>query len=665
MLGLLVLVVYASALGGGFVWTDREDLLQGAYRLHTPADLGAILSQTRPYYRAGVLGGGTAQPDVGSWQPLVALANTLGWSLWGDCAFCFHLENLLLHGLLVVGLYALGRRLLSRRRHGNRIAFWAAALFAVHPAAVSSVALIGGLPYLLAAVFSVWSLAMFSRLRASTRSHHGQERRWLAGLGAAGLAAMLTHETAYLLPVAALLVAAFDSIRRGRPALGGISPARRRGLAVLTAVLALVVAYRTLVLGGLGFSGSYPSDSVFDNVGTALRHFWFLVEQVALPGEPVLSDARPVSLGWGATEVAALLGALLLVGAVLLGLGLGHPSAFGLAWLLLWLLPGVGLFPTDHYHSSQTLYLASWGLVFAVTYALFLAWRPLGRQLMPGSEVVIYLPIIIVLGVISGFSNARFWDHRALFESEISTDPHYIEGRLELAKVALEDNEPGAAMHHVLEAIEASRDASYTGYWSAREAYLLLGRAQLDLELPHEALGSFQATLDRQPDDPVGRYWLGVALLATGEPKAAETNLRAALQGSPAQSPEAEADLGVALARQGRFVEARPLLATAIDRNLGNPRRHLSMAMTLLDGNELAGAARHLELALAEREVAEERARLAWIHWRLGNTEQAQSHINMALQLEETSSDYVLWVLGQINGTNTGEAGTSRQEGPL
>ncbi len=125
--------MYASALGGDFVWSDREDILQGAHRLTSLTDVPAGPEQFRQAYRARVTGA-SADRAAGTWQPLTLLSNSISWGLWGDCAFCFHLENVLLHGLLVVGLYALGRHLLSQRRHGNRIAAWAAALFAVHPA---------------------------------------------------------------------------------------------------------------------------------------------------------------------------------------------------------------------------------------------------------------------------------------------------------------------------------------------------------------------------------------------------------------------------------------------------------------------------------------------------------------------------------------------------
>jgi len=651
LLCLLVGVVYASALGGGFVWSDREDILQGAYRLHEARDLGAVLSSSRAAYRSQVLAGDTTIP-ADSWQPLVAVSNTLSWSLWRECAFCYHLENILLHGLLVIGLYALGRHLLSQRRHGHRIAFWAAALFAVHPATVSSVAWIGGRPYLLAAVFATWTLVMFSRLQATTKSHHGHNVRWLAGLGAAALAAMLAHETAYVLPLAALLIAGFESKERGRPAFSGIAPRRWLALGLLSGMLLLVIWYRAALFGGTPFAGDYPTTSGVNNAGTALRHLWFLIEQALLPGEPIVSDAWPITQVWGAAEVAALLGFMVVLGAILLGLKLGHPSALGAAWFLVWLIPGAGLFPSDHYHISQSLYLAVWGVVFAVTYAIFLLWRPLGRQLLPGSEAVIYVPIILVLGLISGFSNARWWDHVALFESEIASDPHYMEGRLELAKSALEAGDAGAAMNHALAAIEASRDESFTGFWSPRDGFLLLGRAQLQLGLPNEAAGSLQTVLETRPEDATAHYWLGVAQLAMEEYAAAEASLRQAIAARRGFS-EAQADLGVALAGQKRYVEAYPLLAGALEQDLGNHRRHQAMAMTLLDVNQLQGAAEQLELALAERENADDRARLAWVGWQLGRAEKARSDINMALQLEDSSSEYVLWVRRQMDQSDT------------
>lgn len=652
-LGVLVLLVYASALIGDFVWTDRSDLLQGGQRLTSTSDLADALRLTRDGYRLrGEPAGELA--SSGTWQPLTILSYSISWSLWGDCAFCFHLENLLLHLLVVVGLYALGRHLLSHQRHGQRIALWGTALFAVHPATVSSVAWIGGRPYLLAALFAVWSLVLFTRLQATTKSHRRHMKRWLIGLPVCSGAAVLAHETAFVLPLAALLIAGFESKVRGRRSLGGISPYRMLALALLVCALGAVVLYRATVLGNLAPAGAYPTDSVFLNLGTAVRHFWYLLDAALLPGEPVVSDAWPISQSWGALETAALLGLLLLVGATLFGLKVGHPSAFGVAWFLVWLVPGVGILPTDHYHDSHALYMATWGIAFAIGYALFTLWRPVGRQLMPGSEAIVYVPLLLILGTVTAFSNARWWQHEALFESEIASDPHYIEGRLELARSSLEHGDATVAMNHALAAIEASRDKSFTGYWSPRDGFFLLGRAQSALGLLNEAAGSFEAALEARASDPEVLLWLGRARLALDEHKAAERHMRSALE-VRREFPAAQAVLGSALVGQERFDEGCALLEAALA-DAGGYHGHRAAALCAIERGQLEVAAQHLEQALALREEADERARLAWVSWRLGRSDRAADDLNMALQLEEEMSPYVDWVRRQIQNDSAASA---------
>lgn len=641
LLALLVCAVFASSLFGGFVWTDRGDLLLGQHRLESLADLPAAMTETRDAFRSRHNVGETDTPAGGSWQPLTLLSNTLSWSIWGDCAFCFHVENVLLHLIVVIGLYVLGRHVLSQQRHGVRMAAWSAALYAVHPGTVSTVAWIGGRPYLLAAALGIWALVLFTHLQATSKSQQGHVLRWRLGMAGLAAGAMLAHETAYLLPLLAVLIAGFESKARGRSALFGIAPQRLIAIALLCGVLATILLYRVLVMGGIGFSGSYPADGLFANAGTALRHFWYLVEHSILPGEPVISDAWAISPGWGVVETLALLGVIALGTAILIGLKLGQPVAFAAGWLVLWLIPGSGIFPSDHYHTSQTLYLASWGIALAVGYGLFLLWRPLGRQLMPGSEAVVYAPFLIVLGVMTALSNARWWTHDGLFQSEIAHDPHYMEGRMELAKSALERGDHEQAITHALTAIETAHDKSYTGYWSPRDTYLTLARAQWALGMTTEAARNFETALEFHPNDAELLYWRGVSRMALEQFDAAEADLQQALQ-LRQPFPEAAADLGVLLARRERYIDAYPLLSAALDQGLSGFDRHASMALVMIDAGQLVEAAQQLEKALALREDADTRARLAWVSWKLGRHEKATADINMALQLEEESSDYVL-----------------------
>lgn len=653
LLGLLVLVVFASALGGDFVWSDRGDILDGQHRLTSLADLPAALTLSRDAYRQRHDGAAEPSP-AGSWQPLTLLSNSLSWALWGDCSLCFHLENVLLHLAVVIGLYALGRHLLSHRRHGNRIAVWAAAIYAVHPATVTSVAWIGGRSELLAAAFGIWCLVLFTRLQATTKSRHGHVRRWLLGIGVTGLAAMLSQETAFMLPLLAVLIAGFESKQRGRSSLFGVAPLRWLGLMVLLGALALVLAYRSLVIGGVAFSGSYAGSGWLDNLGTALRHFWFLVDHALLPGEPVISDAWRITRSWGVVEVAALLMLIPLLVATLVGLKLGYPVAFGVAWFMLWLIPGVGVFPSEHYHDSRTLYLAVWGPALALAFVSFIAWRPIGRQLVKGAEAFVYMPLILVLGVISGFSNARWWDHDRLFQGEVASDPHYREGRVELARAALERGEAEAAVNHALAALQSSQDKTFAAHWSPGQTFGILASAQAALDQCTEAVDNFTTALEHLPANAELHHRRGLCLLALERDDEAIADFRRAMALRPGFT-EATLDLGVALTEREAYAEALPLLRGVLDGDAGNARRHRALALAMIDAGRLEDAARQLELSLADEEQADERARLAWVQWRLGKAPIAREHINMALQMDEQSSDYVLSVYRQINAP-TGSA---------
>ncbi|MCP5439843.1 MAG: hypothetical protein H6958_04415 [Chromatiaceae bacterium] len=54
---------------------------------------------------------------------------------------------------------------------------------------------------------------------------------------------------------------------------------------------------------------------------------WFLIDETLLPYEPIVSDAWPITRGWGAVEVAALLGFVVLIAATLIGLASRPRSA--------------------------------------------------------------------------------------------------------------------------------------------------------------------------------------------------------------------------------------------------------------------------------------------------------------------------------------------------
>src|SRR5438067_5201281 len=113
----VTLIAYLPALKGGMLWDDashvtRPDLrsLHGLWRIWF--DLGA----TQQYY------------------PLLHSAFWFEHELWGDLTLGYHLLNILLHASAVCLL------LLTLRRLKVPGAFLAAAIFALHPVYVESVA---------------------------------------------------------------------------------------------------------------------------------------------------------------------------------------------------------------------------------------------------------------------------------------------------------------------------------------------------------------------------------------------------------------------------------------------------------------------------------------------------------------------------------------------
>jgi tetratricopeptide (TPR) repeat protein len=641
-----VLAIYLSALPGGYVWTDRPYLLEGQQRLLHWNELGDLLRHTAAQFRTR-LDGPPTSPGAGPWEVTATLDYSLGWSLWGDCATCFRLEGILWHALTVVGLYALGRHLLALKRHGIRIAFWAALGFAAHSIAVALVPTSYGRPTLLAAALAVWSLVLFTRLPATSKSQRRHTYRWLLGMLILAAAAVGAAEVALVTPLAALLIAWFESRERGRPGLLGIGRSRRLALVLLFTLAALLVGYRVVVFGGIGLAGDYPGSGPAGHLGSALRLFWTHVDRVLLPGEPVLADALAVTRGWGAGEVAALLGVLVWLGLTGFGLWWRHPAALGSAWFLLWSLPGTGLLPVERYYTEAALYLASWGLVFGLAFALMQLWRPVGRQLARGSEVVLFGPLILTLAFVSSFSNARFWNDAALFESEVDHDPRYVEGRAMLARLALAEDRPADAMNHALNAIEAAKDKKYINFYPRYDIYRQLGRAQQELALYAEAEGSFGIAIEERPNSAAAHYGRARARLAQDNLEGATADLQRALALRPGYAA-AEADLGIILIGQGRHAEGLELLEAGLRAGLDDQRRRAAMADAYIAAENWPAAQHALAAALEHRETAVERAKLAWVTWQQGQVARAREHINMALQLEEESSAYVLWVARQL-----------------
>ena len=175
---ILISISFMPALTASFVDWDDDDLLLIETRYRT-IDVDTLWWMFTTSY-------------TGHFQPLTWLSFSLDWALWKRETFGYHLTNLLLHAMTAIGFYFVARRLLvfgvSRRRtfEANEhpvadsmpgqaasptllsvSAAVAAALFAVHPLRVESVAWVAERRDVLSGFFYVLAVLFYLRHAAS------------------------------------------------------------------------------------------------------------------------------------------------------------------------------------------------------------------------------------------------------------------------------------------------------------------------------------------------------------------------------------------------------------------------------------------------------------------------------------------------------------------
>src|SRR3972149_946240 len=132
LLFLLAFLPYANTLIAGFVYDDYPQLVDNPYV--------QSFSHLREIFASNVWSFQGAQGTTNYYRPLMTFGYLLCYKLFGPLPFGFHLVNVSLHAAVVWLLFFLTRRLFG----SARIAFPAAALFALPPIHTESVAWIAG-----------------------------------------------------------------------------------------------------------------------------------------------------------------------------------------------------------------------------------------------------------------------------------------------------------------------------------------------------------------------------------------------------------------------------------------------------------------------------------------------------------------------------------------
>src|ERR1700722_4554122 len=313
-LAALAIAVYANSLGNGFVGDDQFQLLRNPL----VKDAGGIprLFGSGAWSFLGITGN--------YYRPLQFLVYLLIYQCAGFHASAFHLFMVALHAANTVLLF-----LFVRRWAAGRIAWAAAALFAVYPVHTEPVDWIAALPDLMLTAVVLTGLLLFARQDGAPRG--------LRILGHWGiyLLALWTKETGVaMLP----LYAAFGFFCLGRR----WSEFRRNAAlyAGMIAVFGLYLAMRIRALGGLA-----PRQHAFFHLGPAD----FALSVVVTAGQYLRTLLLPLDLNYfhvfHATQSLTprfLISAAALGAAAALFLRLRTPLvSYGLFWMAAAIAPAL------------------------------------------------------------------------------------------------------------------------------------------------------------------------------------------------------------------------------------------------------------------------------------------------------------------------------------
>ena len=487
---LLTVAIYARGMNGDFQFDDPHTV-QFNRALRHPGNLLTMSSL------AGAVHGKRVLTDF-----------TFALNHWaaGPGPFSFHVTNLAIHLAAIVLVFFFTRRILVLGGAGNRdfLAVAVTAVFALHPLQTQAVIYLSQRAESLASALYLASLLLL--LRAERRGRCAAGAGWYAGsfaLFALGLGAKVIVAT---LPVAYLLMGLLPGPHRLLA-----RPAKRLALASPFLAYALWTTVSTVAdLRGedAGFLIPFlPPGRYF------LTQWHVLVTYLRLLCWPTGQNVDwdfPVARG---LTNPAVLGSGLLLLALLSGAGVlffrcrsradsagaaGRGAAFGVLWFFLLLAPTSSVIPLADVLMEHRIYLASWGVFFAIA---IVAGSLVGRLALQGRPVVLAAAVACLCAGLASATYLRvgIWQSKqSLWTDCVAKSPRKARAHLGLA------NGLGKA-GHVEQAVDEFRFAlDLAGgdpRWIRQEIRGRMATALLMLGRADDAIADVQAGLAEQPKD--------------------------------------------------------------------------------------------------------------------------------------------------------------------
>jgi len=516
---VVTLIAYGPVWHAGFIWDDDAYLTQNPL-LTAPDGLRRIwfsLDSPSQYF------------------PLTYTTFYLERGLWGLNPAGYHLVNLLLHAANALLVW----RVLARLRVPG--AWLAAAVFALHPVQVESVAWITERKNVLMGFFFL--LTLWAWLKFIDEQSKRPWRFYVLALVFYALA-LLAKTTACTLPAALLLILWLKKMPINWRRLGQVAPFVAMGIG-----MGLVTVWWER--HHQGTQGKLFEIGPVERVLIASRALWFYAGKLFWPSNLIFSYPRwtisasdPGAYGW-VLATAALgvviwrarrwAGRSMEVAAVYFAATLSPVLGFIMLYTFLY------SFVADHYQ-----YLACIGPI-----ALAVAGMKIGlgrvAAAKPFLQPVLAAALLMALGALTWRQCGMYANVETLWQATLRQNPNSWLAQGDLGNVCLQKGQVDEAIAHFQKALEIKPNYAITHY-NLGVSFYLLGRID-------EALPQYEKAVELKPDYAEAHNNLGLIFFQQGRLDEALPQYEKAVELKPDYA-EAHNNLGLIFFQQGRTDEA-------------------------------------------------------------------------------------------------------------
>jgi len=558
--------------------------------------------------------------SAGNWHPLTWLSHMLDCQIFGLRPGWHHLVNALLHGANTALLFVVLRAMTGMAWRSALVA----ALFAVHPLHIESVAWIAERKDVLSTFFGLWAIWAYARyVGAPSLPRYGLVACFFA-------LSLLSKPMLVTLPFALLLLDVWPLQRFWiesrapiqNPKLGSLF-LEKLPLLAMSAASSVVTFKAQHAAGAMApidvlLLSQRLANAIVAYVGYVKKAFWPVDLAVIYP----LPDQE---------SVAQTVLAILAIVGITIGVGMlirKRPwLAVGWLWFLGTLVPVIGLVQVGAQSmADRYTYMPLIGVFIMIVWSLPAAAFATSNRGRVTASVAVVAVILMALAAVT-FAQIQVWKNTTtLFDHAVKvTEGNFMAHNL-LASAFGQQGDLVGARDQIEKALQIR--PNYAG------ARYNLGMIMLHQRDFANAQEQFNLALQTSQQDPMIWNALGVAQVNLGRIDEAISNYRHALERNPNYA-DAFANLGAALLAQRKYDEAIEMCERALRLRPDVADTHATLAAALWNRGRTDESILHDRKALElNPNLVDPRLNLGVALFAKGNYDEAIEHLEYVLRLK-------------------------------